>query len=61
MPAPSRKLHRAHFGLMRALAQCLDLGDSWTRHLEESRERDDLRTIRSTEPRVGGAFAAAAT
>ena len=58
--ASTRKLSRAHFAFMRALAQGLDLRASWQHYLGHSGERDDLRTIRSTVAWIRGEFAAAA-
>src|SRR6516165_10423555 len=57
---PARKLHRAHFAFMRALAQGLDERASWDRYLRLEGEHADLRTVRRTVAWIRDAFAAAA-
>ncbi|MDP9902256.1 phage integrase family protein [Variovorax ginsengisoli] len=61
MPVPAlRKLDRAHFAFMRALAQGVDERTSWDRYLRVEGEHTDLRTVRRTIAWIRDAFAAAA-
>lgn len=55
-----RKLNRAHFAFMRALAQGVDERTSWDRYLRVEGEHTDLRTVRKTIAWIRDAFAAAA-
>lgn len=58
--ASKRKLHSGHFAFMRALAQGLDVRESWNRYLHIEGEHADVRRVRRTIAWLRDEFAAAA-
>ena len=55
-----RKLSRAHFAFMRALAQGVDAAAAWDRYLNLEGRSADLRVVKSTVAWIRDEFAAAA-